>query len=74
MAEKLDNYEFGRKAPEYDWDNWLDGRPTRLTQGEDFDISLPSIRAQAHAQARKRRLRVDTHKENEKTLVIQAKE
>lgn len=72
MAEKLDSYDFGRNAPEYDWDDWLDGKPTRLRQGEDFTIAVVSIRAQAHAQARARGLRAVTHREDEKTLVIQA--
>lgn len=53
MARRLDVFP-PATTPRYPWDEWLDGTPWELHRGEDFDAKVPTLRATAKAQAKKR--------------------
>lgn len=48
------------EAPKYPWEEWTDGQTWILKQGEDFDCTIPSMRAIVHAKARELEQKVTT--------------
>lgn len=54
----------GPSAPQrrYPWDEWTNGRPCRITLGEDYDIPTENMRANLHMRARSMGCKVQTHK------------
>jgi hypothetical protein len=77
MAEELDSYEkFERRGwshrRKYNWEAWTNGKPWRLRQGEDFDVSVHSFRTQVTNYGNKHGLKVLTVEEDGGVLVIQA--
>jgi hypothetical protein len=57
MARQLESFPASSGA-RYPWDEWLDGSVWELVKGEDFTSKLPTFRANAQLQARKRSGRV----------------
>lgn len=55
----------------YPWDEWLDGSAWELRQGEDFSVSVSSMKSQATIRAKKRGLGLHT-RERGKLLYVQA--
>jgi hypothetical protein len=53
MAARLDTFP-AAAAARYPWDQWLDGSPWALKQGEDFDAKPATVRSNARIQAEKR--------------------
>jgi hypothetical protein len=41
-------------TPSYPWDEWLNGQPWELRRGDDFAGKVPTLRATAKSQAKKR--------------------
>ena len=54
MARKLDEFPSLRSESRYPWGEWLDGSVWELEQGRDFSSKVPTFRANAQTQARKR--------------------
>jgi hypothetical protein len=54
MAKRLEVFPSFRSEPRYPWDEWLDGSVWELEQGRDFTSKVPTFRANAQTQARKR--------------------
>ena len=54
MARKLDVFPSLSSEPRYPWDEWLDGSVWELEKGRDFNSKVPTFRANAQTQARKR--------------------
>ena len=71
MAERLHDYTITSVNRRYPWDLWLDGSPWKLTHGDDFDVSIASIRIAAYAAAKRRGGRAKTSRLDADTLVIQ---
>lgn len=72
MAKRLKSFEFGRvDQVRYPWDDWLDGSPWELHQGEDFAIPVHNMRATCVGAATRRGMKVRTSL-RDKVLVIQA--
>ena len=63
MATQLDTFP-GPRVPQrrYPWDEWTNGRPWRITRGEDYDISTENMRTNLHMQASSRGRKVQTHR------------
>jgi hypothetical protein len=53
MAKRLDTFPTPAGA-RYPWEEWLDGSVWELRQGQDFTAKLPTFRANAQTQAKKR--------------------
>jgi len=53
MAERLSSFPAATGA-RYPWDEWLDGSPWALTQGQDFDAKPATVISNARIQAEKR--------------------
>ena len=77
MAELLEDFDFskrgsGRGRPEkYPWDSWTNGEIWKISYGSDFDCKAENIQGALFSAARKRNLRVQTKKLDEKTVVFQ---
>ena len=74
MAERLENYEFGKasgRPPKYPWDEWLDGSTWRITRGADFDGKVVSMRKMVSLAGRQRGLRAETRIEGD-SLIFRA--
>lgn len=64
MAERLEDYDFDGEAmarrtqnlPKYPYDEWLDGRPWKIRQGEDFTVSVRSMMRNIQNYARENKL------------------
>lgn len=54
MARQLEVFPSFRSEPRYPWDEWLDGSVWELEVGRDFTSKVPTFRANAQIQARKR--------------------
>lgn len=63
MATQLSTFP-GPSAPQgrYPWDEWTNGRPWRITRGEDYDIPTENMRANLHMRASSMGCKVQTHK------------
>lgn len=80
MAEVLEEFSFNGSPNRddgypvrYEWDKWLNGQVWKLTQGEDFTISVSNFRNSAFVAAGKRDLKVrTTTNKADGTVVIQA--
>lgn len=70
MAEKISTYKFPGMRCKYDWDLWMNGSIYRLRKGEDFSVSVTSMRAMAYNVAAKRGLTLLSKVEDDSTLVI----
>lgn len=57
------------RRPTYPWDDWADGSIWELTQGEDFDVTVFSLRNQCYMIAVKRGLKCETHIHGEKLYI-----
>ena len=56
-----------RRAPRYDWFQWLDGQVWEFTPGVDFHVTVQSFQSQAHNAARRQGLdHLETWQENGK--------
>lgn len=74
MARTLDRFPSMPGRTQHPWSEYLDGRVWELTPGEDFTAKVPTFKASAQAQAKKRggRVRTRTLREGDReTLVIQ---
>lgn len=72
MAEKLKTHSFKSQGgpKKYDWDNWTDGNPWRLSRGVDFEtVSKVTTAARAYALRLGFSCHIDV--ESEDTVVIQ---
>jgi hypothetical protein len=54
MARQLEVFPSPRSEARYPWDKWLDGSVWELEAGRDFTSKIPTFRANAQLQARKR--------------------
>jgi hypothetical protein len=54
MARKLDQWPAPAATSRYPWDQFLDGDPWELLQGEDFHSRPSTFVANARAQAKRR--------------------
>jgi hypothetical protein len=71
MAKKIEKHKF--RSSKYDWDNWLDGDIWVLTQGEDFEVELSTMRSTILGAAYRKGLRARTTLDMKaKTITIQA--
>jgi len=71
MAERLENYEFGKAAGRpttHPWDEWLDGSTWRITRGTDFDARPSSIRQEILQTAKRRGLEAETSVEGDSVV------
>lgn len=75
MAEQLEEFDFsvsrGGRAPKYPWDQWLNGRPWRCIQGQDFDCLPHTFMGLARKAARREDLEVKIKRVGQ-AVVIQA--
>lgn len=73
MAKPITDFEFIvdaiAKSP---WDQWFDGRPWQLTQGEDFTEPIPHFLSRAREQGYQRGVRLRTQQLSERTVMIKA--
>lgn len=72
--EVLDSYDFlkdRRQKDDAQWDEWLDGRIIKLTQGVDFLNTLRTFQVRVYQAAKARGLKVRTSI-TENSLIIQA--
>jgi hypothetical protein len=62
MAKNLKSYEFasGGGRQKYPWEQWFNGDIWELTDGDDFQCNIATMRMQTHKQAKARGLRVKT--------------
>lgn len=63
MAEKLATMP--KKTGRHPWDEWTDGDVWKITQGEDFQSDIESMRTQLYGKARSLRMDVDLVKDVE---------
>lgn len=72
MARTLETFPVPRGQMRYPWDEWLDGRVWELVAGEDFTAKVPTLKANAQLQAKKRNGRVRTRqlREGERQKVV----
>ncbi|HEY6312886.1 MAG TPA: hypothetical protein VIY52_19080 [Streptosporangiaceae bacterium] len=63
MATQLNTFP-GPRPPQgrYPWDEWTNGRPWRITRGEDYDIPTENMRANLHMRASSMGRKVQTQK------------
>lgn len=61
----------GGRAEKYPYDEWLDGQPWELTEGEDFEVSKASFMTSMRGAAKKRDLKLRS-RVGEKSVVVQA--
>jgi len=76
MAKKLRKLQErgpGRPAA-YPWDRWLDGKPWKLIQGEDFSVSLRSMDNNIRKAAERKGLQVRVRMEPPTCICLQASE
>lgn len=71
MAKQLKEFKF-RTYVKYPWDQWLNGEPWKLTQGEDFPVPMLHFRTGAAAAAVRRGLRIHAAVTSKTEIVIQA--
>lgn len=72
MAKQLKSYTPQSKpgpSASYPWDKWLDGNIWRLTQGVDFQCSLPSITDLIRKTAKARGVAVSIYKEADGVVI-----
>lgn len=60
------------RTPKYPWGEWFDGQVRLLTQGEDFDCTTGSLRANAYKTARDHAKKISVVTVDEVTLALQA--
>ena len=76
MARELDEFPKATRRSKYKWDQWLNGKPWLLRQGEDFQTSSESFRAVASraaaAEGKRLRTRLTSDDDGTKAIVIQA--
>ena len=74
MARRLEAFPASTGA-RYPWTDWLDGSVWELVHGEDFTSKLPTFRANAQIQAKRRngrvRSRAVTAADGREAVVIQ---
>lgn len=63
MAEVIDQLPPTKKPARYPWDEWLDGRAWKLTEGEDFNSSARDFSSHVRISAYRRNLVVTIHRE-----------
>lgn len=63
MATQLNSFP-GRRGPQgrYPWDEWTNGRPWRITRGEDYDVPTENMRVNLHMRASSMGRKVKTRK------------
>lgn len=71
MATKLKNYKFKHGRSIYPWDKWTDGSVWKIVQGEDFDTTTSSMRAQLFNRGKKEGLNLRTNLEGTGVLIFQ---
>jgi hypothetical protein len=74
MARVLKEFPARKTQGRYPWDVWLDGQIRELAPGVDFTAKIPTLKANAQIQAKKRGGRVKTllvRDGDEERLVIQ---
>lgn len=62
MAERLDDqlaHRLGRPTL-YPWEQWADGAAWRIVRGDDFKVSVESMRSALWSHAQRNSLRVAT--------------
>lgn len=74
MAEQLTNYtnlnRLGR-GTKYPWDKWFEkGTTWKISQGKDFDCTVPSMHVQIRREALKQGKNVSVFKHGETEIVI----
>jgi hypothetical protein len=60
VVDKLPKSQRGGSLPTHPWDDWFDGRPWKLTRGEDFQPEPRRFRRYVHHRAVKRGQKVET--------------
>tara|TARA_R110000824_G_scaffold347468_1_gene534229 strand:+ start:244 stop:483 length:240 start_codon:yes stop_codon:yes gene_type:complete len=71
MSNILEVLPGRERASNYNWGLWLDGRVHELIDGEDFTVTLNSIRAMAFTRAKKIGVPIHT-RATENGLAVQA--
>lgn len=79
MARKLDELPpvvrkgggGGSRPEKYPYDEWLDGTPTLLVEGEDYEGKASSLRSSLTGAANRRGLKIIT-RSHEEGFVVQA--
>lgn len=69
MATALKSFDFMRGK--YPWDEWSDGRPWRIRQGQDFDVSISAMRSVLYQRAARFDLSVKVSKTADCELTFQ---
>lgn len=71
MATADDRRDTSVRPPgsKYPWADWQNGQWWTIKEGEDFDVTLKSMRDQLHTRAKKSSVKVRTH--TDKTTTIQ---
>jgi hypothetical protein len=70
MAKKLDSFSFGEKYP---WDEWLDGSPWQIEDGDVSGSNLRTFVGTARSQAAKRNMKLRSRSTSDgEAVIIQA--
>jgi hypothetical protein len=64
MARRLVRFPSARPRDQrkYPWEEWTDGSPWKIRQGEDYDVASENMRVNLHMKAGTLSLKVRTHK------------
>ena len=72
MARIIEEFPPEWRARRYPWQEWLDGKPRVLTQGEDFTVSLVAMQRHFVRMARERGLQGYTRVISPTEIAVQA--
>lgn len=71
MATPLSSYDFPRRG-KYPWEFWLNGQPWKITHKDIGGASFQTFIVAAGMAARRKGIKVRTHRSGESAVVIQA--
>ena len=70
MAKRLnEDFEFPNEI-RYPWDVWLDGSIWEITETDIGNTTLDTFRVNAHQAAGKRGIKIKTHIDRERSVVV----
>jgi hypothetical protein len=72
MARIIEEFPAKWRRRRYPWDEWLDGKPRVLTQGEDFTVSLVAMQRHFARTAKERGLQGHTRIISATEIAVQA--
>jgi hypothetical protein len=72
MARIIEEFPAEWRRRRYPWQDWLDGKPRVLTQGEDFTVSLVAMQRHFVRTAKERGLQGHTRIISPTEIAVQA--